>query len=94
MQKTILAILGSALIAASLTQAAAAAEHHKARKVVRAPAAASEQFRNSNDYYVPEFRNSNDYYAPEYGPTTTLPQPSRSEIQRYENGAESAPAGH
>jgi type II secretory pathway pseudopilin PulG len=83
MQKTILAILGSALIAASLTQAAAAAEHHKARKVVRAPAAASEQFRNSNDYY-----------APEYGPTTTLPQPSRSEIQRYENGAESAPAGH
>jgi hypothetical protein len=93
MQKTILAILGSALIAASLTQAAAAAEHHKARKVVRAPAAASEQFRNSNDY-VPEFRNSNDYYAPEYGPTTTLPRPSQSEIQRYENGAESAPAGH
>jgi hypothetical protein len=95
MRKTILAILGSALLAASLTHAAAAAEHHKAHhKAVRAPAAASEQFRNSNDYYVPQYRNSNDYYAPAYGPTTTLPQPSRSEIQRYENGARSAPAGY
>jgi|SRR6267142_5779111 hypothetical protein len=85
MRKTIMTILGSALLAASLTQAAAAAEHHKVRKVVRPHAPVSDQFRNSNDYYVPEFRNSNDYYAP---PSATWTQPGF-----YEDGAQSAPAG-
>jgi hypothetical protein len=48
MQKTILTILGSALLAASLAQAAVAAEHHNIRKANRAPATTSQQFRNSN----------------------------------------------
>jgi hypothetical protein len=50
MRKTILTILGSALLAASTVQIAAAAEHHKAREVYRAPAPVSEDFRNSNAY--------------------------------------------
>jgi hypothetical protein len=50
MRKTILTILGTALLAASTVQVAAAAEHHRARKAERAPAPASEQFRNSNAY--------------------------------------------
>lgn len=50
MRKTILTILGSALLAASTVQIAAAAEHHRIRKVERAPAPASEQLRNSNAY--------------------------------------------
>jgi hypothetical protein len=51
MRKTILTILGSALLVASTVQIAAAAEHHKARKVFRDPAPVSETFRNSNAYY-------------------------------------------
>ena len=51
MRKTILTILGAALLAASTVQIAAAAEHHKARKADRAPAPVSEPFRNSNAYY-------------------------------------------
>jgi hypothetical protein len=50
MRRTILTILGSALLAASTIQIAAAAEHHRVRKVERAPAPASEPFRNSNAY--------------------------------------------
>src|SRR3981189_1987729 len=50
MRKTILTILGSALLAASTVQIAAAAEHHRVRKVERAPAPASEPLRNSNAY--------------------------------------------
>ena len=50
MRKTIFTILGSALLAASTVQIAAAAEHHRARKAERAPAPATEQFRNSNAY--------------------------------------------
>jgi hypothetical protein len=53
MRKTILTILGSALLAASLTQVAAAAERHKGHKVVRAPAPATESYRNSNAYAWP-----------------------------------------
>jgi hypothetical protein len=79
MRKTIFTILGAAVIAASVTQVAAAAEHHKARKVVRTPALVSEQFRNSSNYYAP---------------SRPGPQHDWSEISRYENGAESAPAGH
>jgi hypothetical protein len=79
MRRTILTILAAAVLAASLTQVAAAAEHHRARKVVCTPAPVSEQFRNSNNYYAPSYAG---------------PQPDWSEISRYENGAESAPAGH
>ena len=51
MRKTILTVLGAAVLVATTVQIAAAAEHHKVRKVFR-------------------------------------------ERARYENGAESAPAGH
>jgi hypothetical protein len=51
MRKTILTILGSALLVASTGQIAAAAEHHKARKVYREPAPLAEPFRNSNAYW-------------------------------------------
>jgi hypothetical protein len=51
MRKTILTILGAALLAASTVQIAVAAEHHRARKADRAPAPVSEPFRNSNAYY-------------------------------------------
>jgi hypothetical protein len=47
MKKTILTALGAALLIASTAQMATAAEHHHARKLVRAPA--SEQFRNANN---------------------------------------------
>jgi hypothetical protein len=47
MRKTILTILGAALVAASTVQVAAAAERHHPRKIVRAPV--SEPFRNAND---------------------------------------------
>jgi hypothetical protein len=50
MQKTILMIAGSALIALSTVQLAAAAEHH-GRVQHRATAAA--QFRQSNAYVAP-----------------------------------------
>jgi hypothetical protein len=79
MRKTILTILGSALLAASTVQIAAAAEHHRTRRVERAPAPVSEPLRN--DVY-----NSNAYYG--------WPAPYVSDWSRYENGAESAPAGH
>jgi len=51
MRKTILTILGSALLAGSTVQIAAAAEPYKARKMYRAPAPATEGFRNSNSYW-------------------------------------------
>jgi hypothetical protein len=51
MRKTILTILGSALLAASTIQIAAAAEHHKVRKADRAPAPVSEPFRDTNAYW-------------------------------------------
>jgi hypothetical protein len=47
MGKTILTVLGAALLVASTAQLATAAEHHQARKLVRAPA--SESFRNANN---------------------------------------------
>jgi hypothetical protein len=78
MRKTIFTILGSALLAASTVQIAAAAEHHRVHKVHREPAPASELFRNSNGYYAP---------APAYSPS------AQGDWSRYENGAESAPAG-
>ena len=48
MRKTVLAILGTALIAGATVQFAAAAERHHAKKATRAPVPASDQFRNSN----------------------------------------------
>jgi hypothetical protein len=48
MRKTILTLLGSALLVASVAQAASATERHHGRKVVRAPAPVTDQFRDSN----------------------------------------------
>jgi hypothetical protein len=48
MKKTILTLLGSALIAAATVQFASAAQRHHTGKADRQPAPASEQFRNSN----------------------------------------------
>jgi hypothetical protein len=53
MRKTILTILGSALIAASAVQMASATEHHRYHRNDRAPVATAEQFRNSNAYAAP-----------------------------------------
>jgi len=72
MRKTILTILGSALLATSTVQIAAA-EQYKARKIYRAPAPVTGDFRNSNAYWP----------APNAEP----------DWSRYQNGAESAPAG-
>jgi hypothetical protein len=52
MQKTILTLLGSAVLMASTVQIAAAAEHHHARKVYRPRAPVSAQYRDSNAYYT------------------------------------------
>jgi hypothetical protein len=48
MHKTILTILGAALIAGATVQFAAAAERHHTKNAARVPAPASDQFRNSN----------------------------------------------
>jgi hypothetical protein len=48
MHKTILTILGTALIAGAAVQLAAAAERHHTKTAARVPAPASDQFRNSN----------------------------------------------
>ena len=82
MQKTILTILASSLLAASTIQIAAAAEHHRSHKLYRTHAPISE-----------EIRNSNAYYAPTYAPWSPWTQPDWSDYSRYQNGAESAPAG-
>jgi hypothetical protein len=50
MRKTILTILGSALLAASVVQVAAAAEQYKDRRADRAPAPVSEPIRDANAY--------------------------------------------
>jgi hypothetical protein len=81
MQKTILTILASSLLAASTIQIAAAAEHHKSHKLYRAPAPVGQDIRNSNAYYAPTYAS----------PWT---QPDWSDYSRYQNGAGSAPAGH
>jgi hypothetical protein len=48
MRKTILTILGSALIAASAAPMASAAQPHRSHKADRAPVTTNEQFRNAN----------------------------------------------
>jgi hypothetical protein len=81
MRKTILTILGSALLAASTVQMAAAAEHHKSHKLYHSPAPAANQYRNSNAYYP--------------APAPVQPGwPQYQDWSRYQNGALSAPAGH
>ena len=53
MQKTILMILGSALLASSMIPAASAAEHHR-RMAHRAAAPISESVRDANAYVAPQ----------------------------------------
>jgi hypothetical protein len=54
MKKTILTLLGSALIAATAVQAAAAAtERPRVHRVARTPAQISEPIRNANDSWQP-----------------------------------------
>jgi hypothetical protein len=78
MRKTILTILGSAVLVASTVQIAAAAQHHQVRKVFRERAPVSDTFR-------PSAYDSNAYWPAPY---------AAPDWSRYENGAESAPAGH
>ncbi|TMJ54356.1 MAG: hypothetical protein E6G85_05295 [Alphaproteobacteria bacterium] len=85
MRKTILTILGSAALAASFVQVAAATERHHVRKVERAPV--SQPYRNSNAWVDPYAQPNWSYAQPDwsYG---------QSNWSRYEGGAISAPAGH
>ncbi|MEA2913345.1 MAG: hypothetical protein QOJ15_5426 [Bradyrhizobium sp.] len=78
MRKTILTVLGAAVLVATTVQIAAAAEHHKVRKVFRERAPLNDTFR-------PNAYNSNAYWPAPY---------AAPDWSRYENGAESAPAGH
>jgi hypothetical protein len=48
MRKTMLTLLGSALLVTATVQFALAAQHHQGRKLHRAPTATTEQFRDSN----------------------------------------------
>jgi hypothetical protein len=50
MRKTVLTVLGAALITASAVQMASAAEHHRYH---RAPVGMTDQVRNSNAYVAP-----------------------------------------
>src|SRR5437868_2191018 len=78
MRKTILTILGSAALAASFVQVAAASERHHVRKAERAPV--TQTYRNTNAWVDP-------YAQPNWGY-------AQSNWSRYEGGAISAPAGH
>jgi hypothetical protein len=79
MRKKILTILGSALLASSAVQFAAAAEHHRGHRADRGPAPVSEPFRNSNAYASPSADARWSAYE---------------NWSRYSGGAISAPAGH
>jgi hypothetical protein len=49
MRKTVLTLLGSVLLVASVAQAASATtQRHHVRKIVRAPAPVTQEFRDSN----------------------------------------------
>jgi hypothetical protein len=64
MKKTILVLFGSALLAGSAIQSAAATEHHKAHKTVHAPAQMNERVRNSSAYWpAPQAQQDYSYYA-------------------------------
>ena len=69
MRKTVLTLLGSALLVTATVQFAAAAQNHQSRKLHRAPAATTEQFRDSNaawqQHVQPDWsRYSGGYSAP------------------------------
>ena len=69
MRKTILTLLGSAVLVTATVQLAVAAQHHQGRKLHRAPAAATEQFRDSNAAWPQQVqgdwsRYSGGYSAP------------------------------
>ena len=66
MRKTILTILGSALLTASAVQLATAAEH-KGRKAERVSAPVSEPFRNSNAYAWPSQAVEPDWSRYQHG---------------------------
>jgi hypothetical protein len=88
MKKTILMIAGSALIALSTVQLAAAASERHNKVHHRGPAAAT-QFRDGAAYapaYGAAFRDSNAYAEPVYGA-------AQPEWYRYSGGI-SAPAGY
>jgi hypothetical protein len=53
MRKTIVTILGSALLATSMISTASAAEHQR-RTTHRAPASISESVRNANAFAAPQ----------------------------------------
>jgi hypothetical protein len=62
MRKTILTVLGAALIMASAMQAAAAAERHRSHRVERAPVSTTQQFWNSNAAWpMPTGRDGSRY---------------------------------
>ena len=69
MRKTILTLLGSALLATATAQLVAATDNHQGRKVHRAPASTIEQLRNSNAAWPQQVppdwsRYSGGYSAP------------------------------
>jgi hypothetical protein len=84
MRKTILTLLGSALIVASTIQIAAAAEQQKKHRIHRAPAPVSQSVRDSNAYYAPT--------EPSYAPAPWA-QPDWSNHSRYEDVPAGPPAG-
>jgi hypothetical protein len=86
MRKTILTLLGSALIVASTVQIAAAAEQQKKHRIHRAPAPVSQSVRDSNAYYAPT--------EPSYAPAYPWTQPDWSNHSRYEDVPAGPPAGH
>jgi hypothetical protein len=69
MRKTILTLLGSALVVTATVQFAAAAQHRQGHKVHRAPVTTTEQFRDSNAAWPQQVqgdwsRYSGGYSAP------------------------------
>ena len=62
MRKTILTILGSALIAASAIQAAAATERHHVRKANRAQATQSYRDSNASIWTAPQAQSDYERY--------------------------------
>jgi len=69
MRKTILTLLGSALLATATVQLAAATDNHQGRKAHRTSASTTEQFRNSSAAWPQQVppdwsRYSGGYSAP------------------------------
>jgi len=69
MRRTILTLLGSAVLVTAAAQFAAAAQNHRSHKVHRAPVTTSEQFRDSNAAWPQQVqpdwsRYSGGYSAP------------------------------